>query len=294
LGGGLVLLDIFLNLLVHFFKKDAVMTYVDPIRADKVKQFLLKVSAEKLQPYYLFIEEDILSVDLALRSYHNYTYKRYFTRPKEVRYQEYSARLLTFLDNGLKAQAGIYMMRTAFLEGVVAEPSLSLWNALQPQWSKIITSSPESIVYFFNPYFDALEEYFELPEEEHFGQFHAIISSQLVYIRNQIAGYAVLDGGYGHWKQRYSLWHKLLTYDQAEVDHLASLNYKDFLRTDYWRVFTHNRKYAVWYKCQFCGQKTVLDAHHLNYDFRGQEILFPHTITCICRKCHDLTHNLTD
>lgn len=263
------------------------MVYVDPVRARKIKQFLSMVSVQKLQPYYSFIEEDVLSVNLALRSYHNYTYKEYFARSKEVRHQEFSTRLQTFLDQKQYAQAGIFMMRTALFEGAVAEPSLSLWNALQPNWSKIITATPESIDYFFGPYLKVLEDYFNLPEEEHFRQFHAVISSHLSHIRDQIAGYAT---GSGNWKERYTLWHKLLTYDQAEVDHLASLNYKDFLRTDYWRVFSRNRKYNAWYTCQFCGVKTPLDAHHLSYEFLGQEIIFPHTITCICRQCHDKQH----
>ncbi|MBE9193789.1 hypothetical protein IQ219_00240 [Synechocystis sp. LEGE 06083] len=266
------------------------MVYVDPVRAQNIKQFLSMVSVQKLQPYYLFIEEDILSVDLALRSYHDYTYKQYFARPKEVRYQEYSTRLLTFLNRRHHAQAGIFIMRTALFEGAVTEPSLSLWNALQPHWSRIITATPESIGYFFAPYLKFLEEYFSLPEEKYSRQFHATISSHLCHVRNQIATYAVLDDGYGHWKERYSLWHKLLTYDQAEADHLAALNYQDFLRTDYWRVVARNCRYNAWYRCQFCGLRDTLDVHHLNYDFRGQEILFPHTITCICRQCHDQAH----
>ena len=267
------------------------MTYLDPVRISKIKSFGLLVVEQKLQPYYALIEENICSVTLLVEAYHHYLHQQYFQSSKVERYHSFCSRLHHLLDVN-PIQAGAYVMRTALLEGAVPKPNFSLSQGLQLPWANIVTSTPAGADLFL-PYWEPLCDYFEAPDDGSMGNTHRRITSRLAFLRNKIMRSIANEGPALNWRERFSLWYELLSYDQTETDHLATLNYTHFLRSDYWKVFGRHFKFERRYHCLHCGNSKHLEIHHVSYDFRGQEIIFPHSVICLCSVCHQQAHGLT-
>ncbi len=73
---------------------------------------------------------------------------------------------------------------------------------------------------------------------------------------------------------------------------LASMNYKEFLGTRYWKMVTNWKKKEVGYKCQLCNSPDNLNVHHRSYKMRGRELVNNRQdLTVLCRKCHSKFHN---
>jgi hypothetical protein len=288
----LVLLDVLLDCLVHYLKKDMMKTYLDPVRIAKIKSFALLVVEQKLQPYYALIEENICSVPLLVEAYHDFIYKQYFQVSKAERYNSFCSRLHHLLDVN-PPLAGTYIMRTALLEGAVPKPNFSLTQGLQLPWANLVTCSPLGVDLLFR-YWEPLYSYFQEPDDGSMNNTHRCIGSHLAFLRNKIVRSISKDEAFVNWRDRFSLWYELLHYDQSEVDHLASLDYANFLDSDYWRTFGRHFKSERRYRCSHCGSSKYPQIHHLSYDFRGQEIIFPHSVICLCSLCHQQAHDLID
>jgi len=270
------------------------MTYLDPVRVSRIKSFGLLVLEQKLRPYYALIEENICSVPLLVEAYHDFLHKQYFQASKERRYERFCYRLNLLLDRN-PSLAKAYIMRTALLEGAVPKPNFSLSQGLQVAWSSLVTSYPLGMD-LLSQYWEPLYDYFEAPDDGSMDTHHRQIAARLAFLRNQIMRSIDNDnqGHFFNWRDRFRLWYELLHYDQDEVNHLASLKYPDFLKSDYWKVFATNFKFERRYRCYQCGYSKRTEIHHLSYDFRGQEIIFPHSVVCLCSLCHQQAHDLID
>lgn len=73
---------------------------------------------------------------------------------------------------------------------------------------------------------------------------------------------------------------------------LKEMDYYDFLETKYWKVISRYVKCRQNYKCQLCGSKDNLNAHHRNYDRRGKEHKYwQEDLIVLCQDCHEKFHN---
>jgi 5-methylcytosine-specific restriction endonuclease McrA len=65
--------------------------------------------------------------------------------------------------------------------------------------------------------------------------------------------------------------------------------YKDFLKTDYWRIFALNAKTAAGNRCQLCNATGELHVHHRTYERRGHEE--DQDVIVLCAHCHAKFHD---
>lgn len=78
-------------------------------------------------------------------------------------------------------------------------------------------------------------------------------------------------------------------------DFVKNIEYKDFLKTPYWKIVSYYKKYSVGFKCELCGKSVNLQTHHLNYDRHFFEHEFyKKDLECLCDDCHTLNHNLAN
>ena len=71
---------------------------------------------------------------------------------------------------------------------------------------------------------------------------------------------------------------------------LGTMNYHDYLKTDYWKAVSQAVKKRAGYRCQICNSQHDLQAHHRCYDHRGNELNHLDDLTCLCRRCHAIFH----
>jgi len=100
----------------------------------------------------------------------------------------------------------------------------------------------------------------------------------------------------GEWKVSSSLWFDSINIHPSDREDFAKLvcqmPYSEFLRTPYWRAVATHVKYKAGRKCQVCGSRENLAAHHRSYALHGYE----HTwkglkeLTCLCDGCHKAHH----
>jgi hypothetical protein len=72
---------------------------------------------------------------------------------------------------------------------------------------------------------------------------------------------------------------------------LRSMDYPTFLRTQYWWIVRGVlvARRGLW--CEDCKQLgSVLDAHHLTYRHRGEEVFHLEDLKLLCRRCHMERH----
>lgn len=87
--------------------------------------------------------------------------------------------------------------------------------------------------------------------------------------------------------------------DETELsDYINSMDYKDFLKTKYWKAVAAYKRYRAKYKCELCGSKNdTLHIHHKNYDAHGREhtlSVISENLMCLCEKCHKKIHGMED
>jgi len=72
---------------------------------------------------------------------------------------------------------------------------------------------------------------------------------------------------------------------------LHEMPYDEFLETDYWKKFSHERKRDADYKCTKCGRRDLnLHTHHLKYERRGYERKTD--VVVLCEACHKEAHGM--
>jgi hypothetical protein len=75
---------------------------------------------------------------------------------------------------------------------------------------------------------------------------------------------------------------------------IKAMNYRDFLKTLYWRVCSYRAKKKSGFRCATCGNTNELRVHHSSYQCHGLE----HTplgmsfLTCLCEDCHIKHHGI--
>ena len=72
------------------------------------------------------------------------------------------------------------------------------------------------------------------------------------------------------------------------VQSLVEMEYKHYLKCDYWKSVREVMHEMVGTECEICGNDLNIHIHHLNYDNRGKETL--NDLVCLCGKCHSIVH----
>jgi|GEM_PF-798842 len=72
---------------------------------------------------------------------------------------------------------------------------------------------------------------------------------------------------------------------------LKDINYKDFLKTDYWRFVRKIVLKRDKNKCQMCGRNNNLHIHHLTYKNHFNEHKNLNDLITLCDQCHSIEHS---
>ncbi len=93
----------------------------------------------------------------------------------------------------------------------------------------------------------------------------------------------------------YEMWNQVdvkYGYDWNIIkDHIKKMNYRDFLKTPYWKTVAQKKKHQCAYKCQLCNSGENLQTHHRTYDTFGEEIFNMKDLTVLCDACHAKHHD---
>lgn len=73
--------------------------------------------------------------------------------------------------------------------------------------------------------------------------------------------------------------------------HIKGMEYKDFLKTPYWKAISAHTKYKVGYRCQLCNSLYNLVTHHRSYNIHGREHAHMHELIVLCDHCHNKFHD---
>jgi hypothetical protein len=73
-------------------------------------------------------------------------------------------------------------------------------------------------------------------------------------------------------------------------EQLINMPYEEYLKTKHWKNKSKKCKIYAGFKCQKCGSKDNLAAHHLTYIRLGKE--YYKDLICLCGECHKKIHNL--
>lgn len=102
------------------------------------------------------------------------------------------------------------------------------------------------------------------------------------------------------WKNDVPQWRKWQNISAYCVDrkiiaeHIMKMDYYDFLKTPYWNAVSGQVKKKNDYKCQLCGNQGTLNVHHPDYSFHGYEAENINKLLCLCDKCHNNYHKITE
>lgn len=127
----------------------------------------------------------------------------------------------------------------------------------------------------FHPHLNPLSHI--LPDE-HSGQAHDRLCLGVGTAEEMMASYIKANG---------------LTCVQPLESHIQAcreLKYSDYLRDEYWNIFS---RWFIWLrgeKCQVCACTKWLNVHHNNYDHQGVEYLYLNDVVVLCYRCHGLFH----
>lgn len=94
-------------------------------------------------------------------------------------------------------------------------------------------------------------------------------------------------------KNIFKILHDLDIYGLVGIEDYLPSNYKDFLRTPYWKIIAFQVKERYNFKCAICSSNHNLNAHHRTYDRIGQEYYYwksEKDLICLCEECHALFH----
>lgn len=73
------------------------------------------------------------------------------------------------------------------------------------------------------------------------------------------------------------------------IESLATMPYDDYMATPEWQARAAEVKLLRGNRCEKCGARDNLHAHHLTYDRRGHEL--PSDLQVLCEKCHKAIHS---
>ena len=97
---------------------------------------------------------------------------------------------------------------------------------------------------------------------------------------------------YAYWSKEHDLWlrEKITTSERETL--FSKMKYKDYLKSDYWKILRGKRLKLDNYKCIRCGKTSNLEVHHNTYISRGYGVSdeIDNLIT-LCRDCHQEQHD---
>jgi len=265
------------------------MTYLDPKRLAKIEQFQRLVEGDRLEPYYSQLQQGDLSPNQLLEIYHDHYYRRYHQPHKTQRCRNFLDQCKKIMDENM-VNSGIYIVRTAVLEGLLVEPDDAELKRLQRLWQYLIDDIGDDKLFglvnrrylsIMRLYYDDLEES-PIPSTIHYRQ--SMVMQKLIDYRNQIAQRSL--EGYGN-QSLAPLWQWVMLFDQEEAEHLASLSDSDYYASDYWREFSQFYIQQHGDHCPFCGAQSPLFLHNPHQEYHGQEFFLPQMVTCRCQQCAD-------
>ena len=76
------------------------------------------------------------------------------------------------------------------------------------------------------------------------------------------------------------------------AEYIRKMDYKDFLKTTYWKGISIFVKERAGKACELCGATKKLATHHLHYLNHGDEIHHTEDLQCLCKDCHQKTHGI--
>ena len=76
----------------------------------------------------------------------------------------------------------------------------------------------------------------------------------------------------------------------AQLQHLKSIPYIQYLRTDHWQFQRKRALGFAKYRCQLCDSGDHLHVHHRTYERRGEEYL--RDLLVLCQDCHRKHHDI--
>lgn len=94
----------------------------------------------------------------------------------------------------------------------------------------------------------------------------------------------------------YFLFYLLIRFIQfisrtLDNNHYATMDYKEYLRSERWYTKREQRKRLDNYTCQRCGSRYNLQVHHRTYKRRGFEAM--EDLETLCKQCHRKEHGLS-
>jgi 5-methylcytosine-specific restriction endonuclease McrA len=75
---------------------------------------------------------------------------------------------------------------------------------------------------------------------------------------------------------------------QARRAQLKRMPFEEYKLTREWQTKRTQALSRAGYRCQVCGQRTRLDAHHNTYERYGNESIYD--LVVLCAPCHELFH----
>lgn len=73
------------------------------------------------------------------------------------------------------------------------------------------------------------------------------------------------------------------------------IDYKDFLKTPYWKAIAEKTKQMAGYKCAICNSNKNLATHHKTYEHHGYELFYiKEDLIVLCDNCHKKFHDKLD
>lgn len=78
---------------------------------------------------------------------------------------------------------------------------------------------------------------------------------------------------------------------QQITDYIKSMQYYDFLKTQYWKVIANKKRLQNNFKCELCSSEEKIVAHHKNYDIHGYEHINLKELIALCNDCHSKFHD---
>lgn len=265
------------------------MTYLDPKRLAKIERFEHLIETRQLEPYHSQLLFEGWSLERLIEAYHDHYYWSYYQRNKTRRWRYFAEKCKSMLADDV-VNGGIYIVRTAVIEGLAAEPDAAQLQRLQKLWRYLIHGIGK------DEYFNLIHHYLTLlglyypqdPGERKtpsaLKHRQTMLAQKLADYRNQIAQRSL--EGYGN-RPLAPLWQWIMLFDQEEADHLASLSDSDYYASDYWREFTQYFRQLHGDRCPFCGAQGPLFLHNPHREYRGQEFFLPQVVTCRCQPSVD-------
>jgi hypothetical protein len=73
---------------------------------------------------------------------------------------------------------------------------------------------------------------------------------------------------------------------------LMQLDYKNFLKTYYWKAIRLYMIHKTGDHCTYCHNEKNLNVHHKSYDHHGVELFFIDDLIVLCESCHAKEHGI--